>query len=1806
MALYLPKRKDNDEKNYLKKYKEEKITLDFYRLFHEIMTSCQFSQYYFAVLIIIDQLQIQYYAWHPFLDSFLYKNSIRIDFRNYIQYLQVHFFVFKGNTFLIVLFNYIFLGILILFTLIAYYVYRQMQKSPRKLGTQSTLLNWSLKLLYIYSSLQITVLPQNFLSIFLNFIQCNNTRYMAGFTCYQGMELVHLPFAVIGFCLFIFHTVVCHIYFNDSNPNSKFPLAQPETLSHFLKLGLKFLLQYYYILDPGANLVALYNIFFMAFVANNLNDRFMNPAWYNRFLFCLQVFVECFTLCTTCMNCLVYYLDPSADPIGFFYVCIGGPLFYGVFITAFDFYTFQITKKNLDQVTTDDDKQSFVLMMIILIRKRNDYNHAIVLEGMVKWHVKSCETANCFCKELLANELMNVDREFSEDEQAKIERAWYLYVEMILQYFIQRANHPFKLHLIWAYILFDKLNNPYRSIVELMYTVNTKPSFQEEYSAYRHQLIIQESFYEEYDKKCENQKELDFDKIVSYTDKIQYFQEEIDKSCVMHLNYWRELMEQIPEIQKIEKIGEKITEISLSIKQKFDELIDIYPQNLRTLTLYANYLKLILNDTDESEKILESVEEIKKQLSATQGVMDLQRVKYGQNSKVGLILCNNKHDIVGTIHKVNKEILHITKYKKQELIEQNVTKLMPKFFAEIHDQMIVDLMVSTQPKYMDQDRIVMLQNKQHQFIPCSIYLRLIQSMEEGFLIAGFINEIQYKKSNKSKSVKKQNSEQLSISLQSQDHYILYRPDIDTVEGISKSLMSKLGIPIECIQYKIQSNSHLSMERIVPEIYDPEGEENMKNGNGQLMEIDVIQILYYYMLDEEDEDAIDSDQQESEGEDSQGDYDGEDSSSGDSQEALSKITEEEKLVDNQSAKSKRQSRIKSFSEKNSLKSRINKMQKIRVRTHLVQESIYDGKKINMIKVTEEEDSEDGKSEYKRNDYKKLAKTLIGGKSLTTKVINDSEKDDLQTKDSNDRNQEQEKHLKSKSSLGSESNSQNMGSSQLQESVNEDHIKQFKEFKSKIQEKKIPQTIVLMDKFVLFLLVAIISLLIAEFAIKINYINYFSQGISSITDSYMRHNQMSDINYYQRKLWAIANNYWAIPVNFTQDSFFSLNQNTLFLHNELIQKTQFQIIKDQLQANSITSNTFQSNYITTSSMLQNGQVVQSQQEFTDAIFSYTTGANTISNSTMANMIFPDGVPSNPTFVGTDQKYFYYNKVNGLYVLRNNSEYESEKMYNFYYNLINTFHQSEFIVFMTSIAVILIGTFGILPFLFTTHKSNNKVLSLFGLISPKKINELVLKVENFQNMFLDWKEDEKNELQKLQTQKASQTQSQQNQSNNAQDQEKHEDFEIQNETESDKPQNQTINNEDNFDNFKNNQEDQHQFSHRSNVNQNESQVIINIGRDKQLENQAAQKADVQKKDSKKAEEIKLISKKDNQEEVAPYTLRDAESYQQSVDKKKKSIKKLKEKKQEEQIQRSEKEILQEKSEKINQSTNSSSMNDLYKIIIFSIIFLAVFIALYETNENTISQLQDVFDHYYYIQQTNPMLKYVQAYTLEEICTGQPNLQNGIDLREYYSDLILEQQQQIFDSAGNNFPSQFNDYDNLFANLNFNNTCFPFLTTATDVNNNLTQAECQTVANQVLPYGLKLGIQSFILTTRNIIQQYRIAQPSLGQIINFINGTDFINADRLLQYLVGPNDGLRSTFQNDINSYLNSYQTICVALFISFVCFSFVIILIFWIPFKRNLTRKVWRVKGMLNMIPMDILVNDETVKQAIQNQKIFEVVN
>ena len=96
-----------------------------------------------------------------------------------------------------------------------------------------------------------------------------------------------------------------------------------------------------------------------------------------------------------------------------------------------------------------------------------------------------------------------------------------------------------------------------------------------------------------------------------------------------------------------------------------------------------------------------------------------------------------------------------------------------------------------------------------------------------------------------------------------------------------------------------------------------------------------------------------------------------------------------------------------------------------------------------------------------------------------------------------------------------------------------------------------------------------------------------------------------------------------------------------------------------------------------------------------------------------------------------------------------------------------------------------------------------------------------------------------------------------------------------------------------------------------------------------------------------------------------------------------------------------------------------------------------------------------------------------------------------------------------------------------------------------------------------------------------------------------------KLLTYLLPVMDYLLTLFLTTSQNYLNGVSTLEK---LEFAIYIGVVLLIFaylWFKYLENLSVKIWRTKGMLNMIPMDLISKNDVLKSKFISGDLLRAV-
>jgi hypothetical protein len=84
-----------------------------------------------------------------------------------------------------------------------------------------------------------------------------------------------------------------------------------------------------------------------------------------------------------------------------------------------------------------------------------------------------------------------------------------------------------------------------------------------------------------------------------------------------------------------------------------------------------------------------------------------------------------------------------------------------------------------------------------------------------------------------------------------------------------------------------------------------------------------------------------------------------------------------------------------------------------------------------------------------------------------------------------------------------------------------------------------------------------------------------------------------------------------------------------------------------------------------------------------------------------------------------------------------------------------------------------------------------------------------------------------------------------------------------------------------------------------------------------------------------------------------------------------------------------------------------------------------------------------------------------------------------------------------------------------------------------------------------------------------------------------------------------LTESFIDVFKGYIDESTNLERLKFAIFLVGIFLVFAFIWLPYLKNLSNKIFRTKGMLNMIPMDIISKNENLKNLFFSDDLLQAV-
>jgi len=667
------------------------------------------------------------------------------------------------------------------------------------------------------------------------------------------------------------------------------------------------------------------------------------------------------------------------------------------------------------------------------------------------------------------------------------------------------------------------------------------------------------------------------------------------------------------------------------------------------------------------------------------------------------------------------------------------------------------------------------------------------------------------------------------------------------------------------------------------------------------------------------------------------------------------------------------------------------------------------------------------------------------------------------------------------------------------------------------------------------------------------------------------------------------------------------------------------------------------------LESGPPRTEERIYTDSIFQYITAASSIRNSTRTQL-------NSTNTIDSTQKNFFFVRRNGLGPLRIGSEAAALSFYDYYKDEADNYREIFMIFMIVSLAVLVISMGVLVPIVFQVHKTNDRVLSFFGYIPIIEIEDLADKCDIYMDRWLeDFKdrgnnymdqsaemENSREEPHHLENPEASYLENSQMPDGEEIDQSRQEGDEmdnskVANDDEEEEPyedvppgtENQPLRNNENksgkLPQVSVKKEDQSMIDEsmmRKDISENMDQnPIANVPESLKNQNQQKKKPDEnidmrgksvlknQMLDSQNpmlnsinkskfmtaskmvASQNQDLDKSQNLQDRSKFV--DANKIKENLEKEKKND------------EEADYQIDEDRSQKLLNSKDDRKLMVFIQFGVVSVFFIAYFIADFMHQVTVTDEIKVTLRHLKLSAERMPNTRYVNAFTLEEVVEidndnvfSYPTIVDPdeddyltIDYRTEYRSITETNDKTLKDSQKASFPSQFDNYKNVFNEFNNENLCNSYYSSEED--------ECQLIADQLLETGISLSVTTVVINSEDVIKDLEADGEDADQdptnIIASVNSAKFTESEVIVDYIMPPMQELITIYLAAYNDYLDQVETDEIIKFVVYLIWCICIVLPIWFKYLRTLNDKIFRTKGMLNMIPMEIVHKNEALREV-----------
>ena len=354
------------------------------------------------------------------------------------------------------------------------------------------------------------------------------------------------------------------------------------------------------------------------------------------------------------------------------------------------------------------------------------------LDGLVKVIQGSWASNNIF--NLSKNECSHISLEkkrFKEENRQKLKECY--------ETFIERKGNNVQLVLSYSNFIVKYFQMYSKGYFHLKRIQKMCWRFSDKIALYNLALEIKESSEKQREKKLKAEAfSTDLWAKMLQNEKYEKFKSYLGVYSKLSIDFWKIFQNEEKDMMKLYEKSEKILQSQTKLSNYWDKnILNLTSNNPISFLLYGITKIIFMNQPHEGRKYLEKYETMVKNkmlLNTT--------IKLDQDKSTNILISGEKATL-GTVLDCSEWIFKLCGIERINLIGRNIKIIMPLYFQEKHDQLLMKYYETGQTRMINNDYVLYVKDQENHVVPVSILVYTLPDFKNGIILAGLIKKIPY-------------------------------------------------------------------------------------------------------------------------------------------------------------------------------------------------------------------------------------------------------------------------------------------------------------------------------------------------------------------------------------------------------------------------------------------------------------------------------------------------------------------------------------------------------------------------------------------------------------------------------------------------------------------------------------------------------------------------------------------------------------------------------------------------------------------------------------------------------------------------------------------------------------------------------------------------------------------------------------------------------------------------------------------------------------------------------------------------------